>query len=266
MAYQNIAVAKDHRIATITLNRPEKVNAINREMSRELTQAIEEMVSDDDIGVVIFTGAGRGFCSGADISMQAARLSGELKRASRREVTSPLGGWEFFIPLAKMDKLAIAAVNGIAYGVGLSLALACDIRVASEKARFSSGYVKMGLTPGGGHSFLLPRIVGISKAIELMCTGDIIDAGEAEKIGLVAKVVPAGELMNSVHSMAKKIADSPFVAVELIKRLTYMGLENNLERQIYLESYAQRICHGTEDHKEAVKAFFDKRPPLFRGR
>ena len=196
MKYENIVLQKEGHIAAITLNRPDKVNAINPKMNKELTHAIDHITTDDKVRVVIITGAGRGFCAGADISNQAARIAGKLVRKSRREMESPLTGWEVFISLARMDKLCIAAMHGIAYGVGLSLALACDIRIASENARFTSGYVKMGLTPGGGHTFLLPRIVGIAKAIELMCTGDIIDAKEAERIGLVSKVVPGEELMD----------------------------------------------------------------------
>lgn len=265
MSYKNIMLVKEGHIATLTLNRPDKLNAMNPEMNRELKPAIEEVSDDDEIRVLIITGAGRGFCAGADIGTQHSRIAGELAKKSRREMVNPLGGWEFFIPFSKMDKITIAAVNGIAYGVGLSFALACDMRIASEKARFSSGYVKMGLTPGGGHTFLLPRIVGLSKAIELMCSGDMIDAKEAEKIGLVSEVVAPDRLIDSAGSLAKKFADGPSVSVELIKRLVYMGLENDLERQIYLESYAQRICFQSEDHKEAVKAFFDKRPPAYVG-
>jgi len=265
MEYKHILVQKEKSIATITLNRPDNLNALNPPMNKELNRAIADIISDDDIRALLFTGAGRGFCAGADIGTQHSRIAGSLEKRSRREIVSPLGGWEFFITLSKMDKISIAAVNGIAYGVGLSLALACDIRIASENARFTSGYVKMGLTPGGGHTFLLPRIVGLSKAIELMCTGDIIDAKEAERIGLITQIVPAKELMKSVNSLASKIANGPSVSIELIKRLAYIGQENDLDRHIYLESYAQKICFETEDHKEAVKAFFDKRAPVFKG-
>lgn len=263
MEYKDIMLQKEGGIATITLNRPEKLNALSPAMHKELPQAIEEVVSDDSVRVLILTGAGRGFCSGADVSMQAARIAGELEAKSRREIVAPLGG--FIASLAKMDKLAIAAVNGVAYGAGLSLALACDIRIASENARFSVGYVKRALVPDGGTTYFLPRIVGISKAMELMCTGDIIDAKEAERIGLVTKVVPAEELMKSVKELASKIANGPPIAIELTKGLAHKGLENDLDSQLYLESYAQKICWGTEDHKESVKAFFEKREPIYRG-
>jgi 2-(1,2-epoxy-1,2-dihydrophenyl)acetyl-CoA isomerase len=265
MGYKNIIVERKAHIAVLTLNRPDKLNAMNPEMNEELKPAIEDIISDDDVRVVVITGAGRGFSAGADIETQHSRIAGEPRKISRRQLLNPLGGWEFFIPLSKMDKISIAAVNGVAYGVGLSLALSCDIRIASENARFSSGYVRMGLTPGGGHTFLLPRIVGMAKAIEMMCIGEIVDATEAERIGLVSKVVPADELMASANALAKKFADGASVSIELIKRLAYMGLENDLERQVYLESYAQRICFQSEDHAEAVKAFFEKRPPVFKG-
>ena len=263
MKYKDIILHKEGGIAAITLNRPEKLNALSPAMSEELPQAIEDVVSDDDIRVLILTGAGRGFCSGADVSMQAARIAGELKTKSRREIVAPMGG--FITSLATMDKVAIAAVNGIAYGAGLSLALACDIRIASDNARFSVGFVKRALVPDGGQTYFLPRLVGIAKAIEFMCTGDIIDAKEAERIGLVSKVVPADELIKSVKELAGKIANGPPITIELTKRLAHKGLENDLDRQIYLESYAQKICYGTEDHKEAVKSFFEKREPIFHG-
>ena len=265
MAYENIIVSKEEHVTTVTLNRPNKLNAMNPQMNRELKTAIEDIISDDDTRVVVFAGAGKGFCAGADIGTQHARIEGELEKKPRKEIILPLPGWEFFLPLTKMSKVSIAAVNGIAYGVGLSLTLACDIRIASEKARFTSGYVNMGLTPGGGHTFFLTRIVGISKAIELMCTGDIIDAKEAERIGLVRQTVPAEDLASSVEALAKKLANRASVSVELIKRLAHMGLENTLEHQIYLESWAQKIAFETDDHKEAVEAFFDKRTPFFKG-
>ncbi len=262
MDYGDMILEKEDGIAILTLNRPEKLNAISMEMREGLVKVAEDVSRDDGIKVLIVTGAGRGFCSGADVSGQAARIAGELEMP-RWYVLEPTGAW--LMPLRNLSKPTIAAVNGIAAGIGWTLALVCDMIIASEQARFGAIWVKRALIPDGGITYLLPRVMGTAKALELMLTGEIIDAREAERWGLVNRVVPHEELMKAARELATKIAKGPPIAIELTKRAVLRGLENDFERQLDFESYAQNICRGTEDHKEGVRAFLEKREPAFRG-
>lgn len=264
MANQEIIRTKEEGIVTITLNRPDKLNAITEEMVRQFPGIIEEIRMDDSIKVVIITGAGRGFCAGADASRLVSSISGERLERTRRELTTPIGYW--LLPLAKLEKPTIAAINGVVAGVGISVALACDIRIASEHATFTAAWVKRGLIPDGGATYFLPRVLGMSKALELMFTGDMVNAVEAERIGLVSRVVPHDDLLRVVHERASTIAKGPSVAIELMKKGAYRSLNHDLESQLDFESYAQNICRQTEDHKEGVESFIQKRPPKFEGR
>lgn len=261
MAYQDILFQKEGGLATITLNRPDKLNALSEAMRVDLKMAAAEVLNDDEIRVAIITGAGRGFCSGADVGRQAERLSGEAQPQSRREVIEPVGGW--VLPLSRVTKPLIAAVNGMAAGAGLSLAAICDIRIASEEARFCAVWVRRGLVPDAGASYTLPRLIGLPQAMRLCFTGDIIEVREAERIGLVDLVVPGSELMKVTRELAARIAQGPPIAIELTKSILRSGL--SLEEQVERESSAQRLCRQTEDHKEGVRSFLEKRPALFRG-
>lgn len=261
---EELVFEKEGNIAIMRLNRPDKLNALSLEMRRGIPVMVEKVRADDDIRVLIVTGTGRGFCSGADVGSQAARIAGEIAEMSRRETLALVG--DFSLTLAKLDKPTIAAVNGVAAGVGLTLALACDIRIAAEGARFTAVWVKRGLIPDGGATYLMPQLLGMSKALELMYTGDIINAREAERIGMVSKVVRATELMDSAKEMANKIAKGPPIAMQLIKRGAYKTLYERLEAQLEFESYGQNICRSTEDHKEGVRSFMEKRKPKFKGR
>jgi 2-(1,2-epoxy-1,2-dihydrophenyl)acetyl-CoA isomerase len=165
----------------------------------------------------------------------------------------------------KINKPIIAAINGIAAGVGLTLTLACDIRLASASARFSAIWVKRGLIADGGATFLLPLVVGMEKALELSFTGDVIDAQEAERIGLVSRVIPPEELMSRAKELAQKIASGPPISVELVKRVMWEKIRNQVREHLLFESYAQTVCRSTQDQKEAVKAFMEKREPQFKG-
>jgi 2-(1,2-epoxy-1,2-dihydrophenyl)acetyl-CoA isomerase len=167
--------------------------------------------------------------------------------------------------LYNLGKPSIAAVNGIAVGAGFSLTLLCDIRITSDKATFSAGFIRTGLSPGTGSSFLLPRLIGPDKAMKLFLTGERINANEAFKIGLVTEVVPHDVLMDKTMALAAVIADGPSVAMELTKQAVQHSFDSNLESQLFFEAYAQNICRGTEDFKEAVQAFREKRPPEFKG-
>jgi 2-(1,2-epoxy-1,2-dihydrophenyl)acetyl-CoA isomerase len=260
MSYEDLLLEKEEGIATITLSAPQKMNALTVGMRKSLLRVADEIADDDEVRAVIVTGAGRGFCAGADLSGAGA---GEPSRRQRLEMLGPSWAAEAFFPL---DKPVIAAINGACVGAGFSLALSMDIRIASEAAKFGAVFVLRGLTPDCGITYWLPRMVGMSKAMELMFTGEIIDAAEAERLGLVSKVVPPGELMGSARELASKIVAQPPISVELSKRMVYRARRDDYARQIELETLANRICSGTEDSREAVRAFFEKRAPArFRG-
>jgi len=263
METKDILVEKDGFVAVLTLNRPEKMNAISADMRVAIPRALEEIQRDDAVRVLILTGAGRGFCSGADVAVQAARAAGQIADTSRQTLLQLVGS--FVLAFEKLNKPVIAAVNGVAAGIGLTLALTCDIRIASANARFSAIWVKRGLIADGGASLLLPLTVGMEKALELCFTGDVIDAPEAERIGLVSRVVPAEELMTRAQELARKIAANPPISVELAKRVMWEKVRNRLREHLIFESYAQGLCRTTEDQKEAVKAFMEKREPVFKG-
>ncbi len=266
MAYEDLLLEKEGEIATITLNVPEKLNALTRKMGMSLPLAADEIAQDDEVRVVIVTGAGRGFCSGADVSaMRESMSSGgatEVSRYSRLQVT----GWPFADVFPRLNKPVIAAINGPCVGGGFSLALSCDIRIASETARFGVAQVARALVPDYGMTFYLPLAIGTSRALELMFTAEIIDAAEAERLGIVSRVVPPDELMTVTRELAVKIAKQAPVSVELSKKMVWRSLFDNLTRQLDLETYGTRMASQTEDHQEGVRAFFEKRPPQFKGK
>jgi 2-(1,2-epoxy-1,2-dihydrophenyl)acetyl-CoA isomerase len=263
MANEDLIIEKRDGIATITLNRPDKLNSVTIEMAERMVRELEQMNKDDETKVIVLTGTGRAFCSGADIS--GPLITSDTLRIARLEPfpwITPL-----FYKIYECDKPTIAALNGIVTGTGFGLGLACDIRIASENATFSLIFVKRGLLSGCGTTFLLPRIVGVSKAFELMWTGDRFDAKEAERLGLVNRVVPQGELMNAAMELAGKIAKGPSVAIELMKRSVRKGLaSNDFAAHLVYEGWAQSRCSETEDGKEGIKAFMEKREPVFKGK
>lgn len=257
MSYEDLILEKKDGVATVTLNAPDKMNALTSGMRESLMSLSGELAGDDDVRCVIVTGAGRGFCAGADL---ATPKGGDTppSRRQRLESVGPSHGSETFF---KMDKPVIAAVNGACVGAGFSLALSMDIRIASENARFGAVFVRRGFVPDCGASHWLPQAVGMSKAFELMYTGDIIDAVEAERIGLVSRVVPADDLMDAANDLAARIAAQPPISVELSKRMLYRGVLDSVSRQIELETRGQQVCGGSEDNREAIAAFLEKRPP-----
>ncbi|MFC1928674.1 enoyl-CoA hydratase/isomerase family protein [Chloroflexota bacterium] len=265
MTYEDLLLEKEGGIATITLNVPEKLNALTENMRISLPLAVDEIAKDDKVRVVIVTGAGRGFCSGADVRRQAARVAGEVTEVSRHTLLDIVGKLADIFP--KLEKPVIAAVNGPCVGAGFSIAMSCDIRIASDIARFASAFIWRGLGPDTGMTHFLPTTVGTSKALELMFTGEMISAAEAERLGIVSRVVPPDELMKTARELAAKIAQQAPIAVELTKKIVWRGLLEKLTRQLDLETYAQRICLQTEDHRESVRAFLEKRPqPQFKGK
>jgi len=268
MPYESILLDKEEGIATLAFNRPQKMNSLGVQMLDEAAAAIRELNDDDETKVLIITGTGRAFSAGADLTAEVKGTDTTAPGLKRRARTLPFARFGYLMKrLHEFDKPTIAAVNGVAVGAGLSVALLCDIRIAADDARFSSIFIKRGLVADCGATFYLPRVLGTAKALELMWTGDMIDAKEAERIGLVRSVVPAAELMKEAKALALRFAKGPSVAIELTKRMVYDGLKaNDFSSQLANEGLAQEICYKTEDYKEGVDAFVEKREAKFKGK
>ncbi|RKQ35716.1 enoyl-CoA hydratase/isomerase family protein [Oceanobacillus halophilus] len=260
---KNIITRIEDNVQIITLNRPEKKNAFNSEMIDSWVNALEEAKYNDDVNVVVITGAGDSFCSGGDVG----NMGSKTKR-SPLDSKNVLWGNIHRIPLLlkELDKPVIAAINGVAVGAGLDMALMADIRTIADTARVNEGYVKVGLIPGDGGSYFLPRLVGESKAYELLWTGDFINAQEAYRIGLVNQVYQSEIFMDETMKLAKKIAAGPQVAIRMIKRSVSQSLRLELEPALDMISSHMAIIKETEDHKEGVSAFLEKRKPNFKGK
>ena len=248
-------------VATITLNRPERLNALTFEVYRELTQTFAELRDQAHVRVVVITGAGKGFCSGGDVH----EIIGEL---FQRDMDGLLEFTRLTCDLVRnirnLSKPVIASLNGTTAGAGACIALASDLRIASEQAKIAFLFVKVGLSGADmGAAYLLPRVVGISKATELLLTGDFISAQEAERIGLYNRVVPAGELEAVTAEMAARLADGPAFALAKTKEMLNRELAMNLEAALECESQAQAICMQHPDYREAYDAFVAKRAPKF---
>ena len=264
MSYETMILHKEEGIAVMTLNRPEKLNAVSPAMWWELSRAIEEVQSDDEIRVLILTGAGRGFCAGADVAETLTlAVSGQAPPRTKDQLKEPVG--IAGLRLARLGKPTVAAVNGVAAGMGFSLAAACDIRIASERARFTNAFVRMGLIPDNGLTYFLTRLAGLAKALEIMYTCGTVNATEAERIGLVNRVVPHDDLMKVTMDLARKIVEGAPLAVEMTKQTAIKALNSDLEELISFETYAQKVCLESQDFKEGVAAFLEKRPPVFKG-
>ncbi|MFQ5814715.1 MAG: enoyl-CoA hydratase/isomerase family protein [Anaerolineae bacterium] len=264
MAFETMIYERENGIATITLNRPERLNAINATWLEEFEQVLEKASSDDEVRAVIITGAGRAFCSGADLKEWAGfeALGSRLTRKSPAH-----GGMRVFVlQLQNVDKPTIAAVNGPAFGGGFALALACDIRIASDRASFSQIFVERGLVPDSGSTYFLPRAAGLARACEMVFTAEILDAEQAKESGLVNRVVPHDELMPIVKEFAAKIAAKSPIAVRLAKQALYKGATTDLVTAIEYEGHMQHICFRTEDFAEGMAAFLEKREPHFKGK
>ena len=254
---------KDH-IATLTLNRPERLNALGDTLRDDLYDAVKKAAADPEVRVLVITGAGRGFCSGGDVKSMKERE----EATAAAPVTDKFAPIRDRIVLAMRDcpKPIIAAINGAAAGAGMNLAFACDMRIASTAAKFSQAFVKRGLHPDWGGTYFLPRVVGMAKACELIFTGDSIDAAQALELSIVNAVVAPEALMEETYKLAKKIADGPPVAIQLAKRALYHNQDVDLRAALEFETFAQNVTRETEDAKEGVKAFIEKRPAVFKGR
>ncbi len=259
MDYKTILYSKADGVATITLNRPRQLNALNEEMILEILEAAKKAAEDEEVKVLIITGTGRAFCFGADIS---AFRQGESSSASLAFNLLPKAQ-EIIRTLIGMDKPTIASLNGFATGLGLDLALACDLRIAAERAKLGEAFITMGLVPDGGGTFFLPRLVGLAKAAELIFTGEAISASEAERLGLINRAIPAPDLEKNVRELAIKLAQSPSPALGLAKRLLWKNLQANIEEALSSEAESQKICLESQDHRAAVQAYWKKREPVF---
>ena len=261
MAYTSIRYQTEDGVATIVLDRPDALNSMTEAMKRELLQALKVAERDGAVRAVLLTGEGRGFCAGEALDEELVKLpEPPLDRTLK----------EFYHPVVEtmrgMDKPIVASVNGICAGAGVSLALAADLRVASDKASFVMAFVKIGLVPDAGGTFFLPRLVGMGKAVEMCMTGDKVDAAEAERIGLVNRVVPHDKLAAESRALAAKLAKLPTRAIGLMKRALNRSLRVPLEDQLAYEADLQAIAARTDDFHEGVRAFLEKRPAAFQGK
>jgi 2-(1,2-epoxy-1,2-dihydrophenyl)acetyl-CoA isomerase len=256
---ETIIYEKDKGVATITLNRPQSLNAFVPQMNKEVLEALKDGERDKEVRCFMITGAGRAFCAGQDLKGRTPEQKGSLGD-SLREKYNPM-----IRQIRQTEKIVIAAVNGVAAGAGCNLALACDLRVASEEAKFIQSFVRVGLAPDSGGSFILPRLVGFSKAMELLLLGDTVDAKEAQRIGLVARVFPASEFASSSKAIAEQVACAPR-GIGLIKRAVNHANLPTVEGDLEYEAYLQEIAGRSTDYDEGVKAFLEKRAPVFTGK
>jgi enoyl-CoA hydratase/carnithine racemase len=264
MTYECLLYEVKDGVATLTLNRPERLNALGGSLRDDLHDAITRASADSDVRVMIITGAGKGFCAGGDVKAMQEAKDGKRERPLIEKIAP--GRDRTLLAMRDAPQPIIAAINGAAAGAGMNLALGCDIRIASTAAKFSQAFVKRGLHPDWGGTYFLPRAVGTATAAELIFTGDVIDAAEALRIGLVSRVLAPEELMPAALELARKIAAGPPVAIRLAKRAIYRNAESDLRSALEFETFAQNACFETEDAREGIRAFVDKRAPVFRGR
>lgn len=258
--YATIQFETRNNSAWITLNRPEVLNAFNEEMTTDLQNALKAAEKDDSIRCIVITGAGRAFCSGQDLKSHSGGEHRSLKDSLVRR----------YNPIIKrmrsMDKPIIAMINGVAAGAGCSLALACDMRVMAESANLIEVFIRIGLVPDSGSHWFLVRHVGLAKAFELAALGDKIDARKALELGLVNKIASDDSLLKETEMLADRLATSPTRAIGLIKRALNKAVHSNLETILEYESYLQEVASFTEDYREGVKAFIEKRKPEYKGK
>ncbi len=260
-AVPTVLVERADGVATLTLNRPEARNAVDLAMRDALEAALGDLAADAGVRVLVVRGAGEHFCAGGDVKlMQARRMTaaeGEQRVAALNRA---------ILALARFRTPTIAMVDGYAVGAGCNLALACDLVVAADRARFGQVFARLGLVPDGGGTWLLPRRIGLARAKELVFTAEVITAADAERLGLVNRVVPAGELAARTDALARRIADGPPRALAMAKSLLTRGLAVDLETSVHWEALVQGLMIESEDHREGLAAFFEKRPPRFTGR
>jgi len=261
VGYQTLIVERAGAIATITLNRPDARNAIDLTMRRELVAALDDVEADEAGRVLVLTGAGGHFCAGGDVKSMRAQRSTAAEGRARVELLNRM-----VRRLVDFPRPTLAMVDGYAVGAGTNLALCCDLVVASDRAKFGELFNKIGLVPDGGGTWLLSRLVGLARAKELIFTGEVFDAAEAARIGLVNRVVPVAELERVTRALAEKIAAGPPGVLRMAKHMVNRAATSDLATALDLEAYSQGLAVASEDHQEGLAAFFDKRPPKFTGR
>ncbi len=261
MSYEEIIYEKDDQIATITFNRPEQLNALTQNMRGEILSATKDASADDDVRVVVFKGAGRGFCAGADLA--AGGRAGVDPQAPNSRL--PRDGFQeaFARVMWDMPKPAVAAINGAAAGLGFGMALSCDIRIASTQGKFAAAFSRISLVPEACMTFYLPRIVGLARAAEILYTGRQVWADEAMAMGLVNQVVDPGALDTAVDDMARTLAEAAPIAIQLTRRELYRGLEGTFGSQLEMELFHQKFAGQSLDAREGPRAFMEKQ---FQGR
>ncbi len=264
MSYETITFEIQRPVATITLNRPDRLNALNQKMGEELQEAIAHCAADENVRAVVLTGTGRGFCTGGDVKAMRDHVGAGDPAAFFGDALATIHG--AVLAIRRLPKPVIGAINGFASGAGFNLALACDLRIAADTARFNQAFVLVGLTPDAGGTYHLPRLVGLAKATELFFTGEMIDAAEALRLGIVNRVVPAAELPQAAADWAAQLAQGPTLALGRTKMLLNSALVEDLETQLEKERQSQVASGLTEDFREGLAAFFEKRPANFQGR
>lgn len=260
MPYETIIFKKESAIAFIQFNLPQTMNALESKLVEELSDATINIAHDEGVKAVVLTGSGKAFCAGGDLH----RLADGFDSLGGYNYLKPFHRW--IVEFTNLEKPVIAAVNGHAIGAGFCIALLCDIVFASEQARFSQAFVNVGLVPDLAGMYFLPRLVGITKAKELVFTGKTIDAREACRLGIVNEVFPGEKLIDETMVVAQSLAAGPTVAHRLSKKILSNSINLGLEELLELEAYAQALCFQTDDHKDAVQAFLEKRKPIFQGK
>jgi 2-(1,2-epoxy-1,2-dihydrophenyl)acetyl-CoA isomerase len=260
--YETVLYERDGGVATISLNRPEKLNAFDSTMHEELYSALDGAAVDEEVRCIVLRGEGRSFSAGADLAEVVREADGDpdlgeyLRNTYSRLVKR----------MVSIEKPIVAALHGPVYGAGVGIALACDLRIAAGSAKFSVAFIKIGLMPDAGVTFFLPRVVGLGRAMQMSMLGDAVEAEEAYRIGLIGKVVPEDALSEETQKLAEQLAAMPTRALGRIKHSLYASFETDLETALEREAEGQSLCGYTQDHKEGVAAFFEKRAPEFTGR
>lgn len=265
MPYEHIQLIRDGHVATLTLNRPQARNAMTPAMGEEIARAVEEVRADAAVRVLVVSGAGKAFSGGGDLDM-LARDTGVSQHPGAGMGGPPREFYKRYLSIHSLPIPTIAAINGHAIGAGLCFALACDLRIAVADAKMGMTFTKLGIHPGMGATFFLPRLLGTARACELLFTGRIIDAPEAERLGLVSRVVPREAFSAAVLELANEIAAAAPIAVRMVKRALYRGVESSLDDALDLESMQQSATFQTADAREGITAVLEKRPPKFVGR
>ena len=267
MATEHLIVERHDGVLNLTLNQPDKLNALSEQMVAGLLEELSRAAHDTEVRCVVLSGAGRGFCSGGDVSRMRERNAGAGPvRTIEQRIAGLRRGEEVSLLLHEMSKPTIAAINGAAAGAGLSMALACDLRIAADSARFITAFSRVGLSGDFGGSWLMTRLVGPARAKEFYFLADPIDASQALALGLVNRVVPAASLKAETEALAKRIATGPATAYGYIKANINAAITVDFRTLLDREAVGQVLTERTEDHKEAVKSFLEKRPPTFKGR